>query len=46
MRKKLKRNEDSLRETWENIKCTNIHTMWVPEGEGRERKGKRKYLKR
>ena len=42
--KRLKRNEDSLRELWDNIKCTNICIIWVPEGE--ERKGKKKYWKR
>ena len=28
--KRLKRNEDSLRDLWENIKCTNIHIKGVP----------------
>ena len=28
--KRLKRNEDSLRDLWENIKCTNIHIIGVP----------------
>ena len=37
-------NEDSLRDPWDNIKCTNIHIIGVPEGE--ERKDLRKYLKR
>ena len=41
---RLKRYEDSLRELWDNVKCTNIHIMWVPEGE--ERKGQKKFLKR
>ena len=27
----MKRNEDSLRDLWDNIKCTNIHIIWVPE---------------
>ena len=43
--KRTKRNEDSLRELWDNIKCTNIHIIRVPEGEKRE-KGAKKYLKR
>ena len=34
--KRLKRNEDSLRELWDNIKYTNIHIIGVPEGEKRE----------
>ena len=41
----MKRNEDSLRDLWDNIKHTDIHIIGVPEGEGRE-KGLRKYLKR
>ena len=43
--KRMKRNEDSLRDLWD-IKCVNIHIIGVPEGEQRERKGLRKYLKR
>ena len=35
--KRMKRNEDSLRELWENIKCTNILIIGVPEGEEREK---------
>ena len=44
--KRMKRNEDSLRDLWDNIKCTNICIIGVPEGEERERKDLRKYLKR
>ena len=40
---RMKRNEDSLRDLWDSIKCTNIHIIGVPEGE--ERKDLRKYLK-
>ena len=29
--KRMKRNDDSLRDLWDNIKCTNIHIIWVPE---------------
>ena len=29
--KRLKRNEESLRELWDNVKCTNIHIIGVPE---------------
>ena len=32
----MKRNEDSLRDLWDNIKCTNICIIEVPEGEERE----------
>ena len=35
--KRLKRNEESLRELWNNIKCTNIRIIGVPEGEEREK---------
>ena len=34
--KRMKRNEDSLRDLWD-IKCTNVHIIAVPEGEERER---------
>ena len=43
--KRMKRNEDSLRDLWDNIKCTNIRIIGVSEGEERE-KDPRKYLKR
>ena len=42
--KGMKRNEDSLRDLWDNIKH-NIRIIGVPE-EKRERKDQRKYLKR
>ena len=42
--KRMKRNEDSLRDLCDNIKCTNIHIIGVPEEE-RERTDLRKYLK-
>ena len=35
--KRLKRNEKSLRELWDNIKHTNIRIIGVPEGEEREK---------
>ena len=35
--KRMKRNEDSLRDLWDNIKYTNIHIIGVPEGEEREK---------
>ena len=35
--KRMKRNEDSLRHLRDNIKCTNIHIIRVPEGEEREK---------
>ena len=42
--KRMKRNEDSLRDLWDNIKCINIHIIVVIERE--KRKDLRKYLKR
>ena len=35
--KRMKRNEDSLRDLWDNIKCTSIRIIGVPEGEDREK---------
>jgi len=35
--KRLKTNEESLRELWDNIKHTNIHIIGVPEGEETEK---------
>ena len=42
--KRLKTNEESLRELWDNVKRTNIRIIGVPEGE--ERKRQKKYSKR
>ena len=41
--KGMKRNEDSLRDLWDNVKCTNICVIGAPEGEERE-KGSEKTL--
>ena len=35
--KRMKRNENSLRDLWDDIKCTNIHIIGAPEGEEREK---------
>ena len=35
--KRMKRNEDSLRDHWDNINGNNIHIIGVPEGEEREK---------
>ena len=43
-KKKVKRNEDCLRDLWDNIKRTNILITGVPEGG--EKQDLRKYLKR
>ena len=39
--KRMKRIEDSLRDLWDNIKCTNIRIIGVPEEE-EEKKGTEK----
>ena len=36
--KRMKRNEDSLRDLWDNIKLNNIHIVGVPEGEERDKR--------
>ena len=33
----MKRNEDSLRDLWDNIKRNNIRIIGVPEGEERQK---------
>ena len=43
--KRMKRIEDSHRNLWDNIKCTNIWIIGVPEEE-EKKKGTEKYLKR
>ena len=35
--KRMKRNEDSLRDLWDNIKCNNVRIIGVPEGEERQK---------
>ena len=39
--KRKKRIEDSLRDLWDNIKWTNIHIIWVPEEEDKEKGSKK-----
>ena len=39
--KRMKRNEDSLRDLWDNIKQNNIRIIGVPEGEVREKASER-----
>ena len=43
--KRLKRNGESLRELWDNVKCSNIHIIGVPEG-GEIEKGTEKNIPR
>ena len=40
---RMKRTEDSLRDLWDHIKCTNIRTIGVPEEE--KKKGYEKFFK-
>ena len=35
--RRVKINKDSLRDFWDNIKCTSICIIGVPEGEEREK---------
>ena len=35
--KRMKRTEDSLRHLWDNIKCTNIRIIGVPEKEEKKK---------
>ena len=44
--KRIKQNENSLRELYDNIKHTNIHIIGVPDGEERDIKGQRINLKK
>ena len=40
-KKRMKRNEDNLRDLWDNVKCSNIQIIGVPEEEDRKKKKKR-----
>ena len=35
--KRIKRNEDSLRDLWDNVKCPNIRIIGVPEEEDKKK---------
>ena len=43
MKKRIKRNEDNLRDLWDNVKCPKIRIIGVPEDED-EKKGHEKIL--
>jgi len=36
--KRIKRTEDSLRDLWDNIQCTNVQIIGVPEEEEKKKK--------
>ena len=42
-KKRVKRNEDKLRDLWDNVKCPNIQIIGVPEEEDKK-KGHEKIL--
>ena len=42
-KKRIKRNEDKLRDLWDNVKCTNILITGIPEEEDKQ-KGREKIL--
>ena len=35
--KRIKRNEDNLRDLWNNVKCPNIRIIGVPEEEDKKK---------
>ena len=39
--KGMKRIEDSLRDLWDNVKCTNIRIIWVPEEEEKKKRSEK-----
>ena len=41
--RRIKRNEDNLRDLWDNVKCPNIRSIGVPEEEDKK-KGHEKIL--
>ena len=42
-KKRIKRNEDNLRDLWDNVKCPNIRIIGVPKEEDKK-KGHEKTL--
>ena len=42
--KRIKRNEDNLRDLWDNVKCPNIRIIGVPEED--KKKGQEKILEK
>ena len=35
--KRIKRNEDNLRNLWDNVKCSNIRIIGLPEEEDKKK---------
>ena len=36
--KRILKNEDNLRDLWDNVKCPNIQTIAIPEEEDKKKK--------
>ena len=36
-KKRIKRNEDNIRDLWDNVKCPNIRIIGVPEEEDKKK---------
>ena len=36
-KKRIKRNEDNLRDLWDNVKCPNIRIIGIPEEEDKKK---------
>ena len=43
--KRMKRTDDSLRDVWDHIRCTNVQITGVPKEEKRENKAENIYIK-
>ena len=41
-KKRIKRNEDNLRDLWDNVKCPNIQIIEVPEEENKKKDHERR----
>ena len=39
--KRIKRNEDNIRDLWDNVKCSNIRIVGVPEEEDKKKDHKK-----
>ena len=43
--KRIKRNEDNLRDLWDNVKCPNIRIIGVPEEKNKNKNKKKDHEK-